>query len=80
MIINAKDNNDNTTTVVFRDDFVDEIKEMKINLSFNDFVEQYNNWMDNGIVIQKAFPTLSADEREFLMTGLTPTEWDDLIK
>lgn len=30
----------------------------------------------NGALIQDAFPNLSADEREFIMTGITPEEWD----
>jgi len=30
-----------------------------------------------GEVIQNAFPNLSADEREFILTGITPTEWAD---
>lgn len=29
-----------------------------------------------GAMIQDAFPDLSADDREFLMTGITPEEWD----
>lgn len=36
--------------------------------------EQYANWA-NGTKIQEAMPHLSADEREFLMTGITPEEW-----
>jgi hypothetical protein len=29
-------------------------------------------------LIQDAFPDLSPDDREFLMTGITPEEWDSL--
>ena len=32
-----------------------------------------------GALIQRAFPFLSDDEREFLMSGLTPDMWDDLF-
>ena len=28
-------------------------------------------------LVQVAFPNLSSSEREFLMTGITPTEWND---
>jgi hypothetical protein len=31
----------------------------------------------NGMNVQDAFPTLDADEREFIMTGITPQEWAD---
>jgi len=29
------------------------------------------------VLIQDAFPHLSDDDREFLMTGITPEEWDE---
>lgn len=32
-----------------------------------------------GALIQQAFPFLSAEEREFLMTGITPEEWDEIF-
>ena len=37
--------------------------------------EQYESWTNRGVLVQNAFPELSVDEREFLMTGITPTEW-----
>jgi len=33
----------------------------------------------DGVLIQHAFPTLNADQREFLMTGATPGEWDSVF-
>jgi len=30
-------------------------------------------------LIQVMFPSLDAEEREFLMSGITPTEWDELF-
>lgn len=32
-----------------------------------------------GVLIQDAMPHLSPDEREFLMTGITPDEWADTM-
>lgn len=29
-----------------------------------------------GALIQSVMPHLSADDREFIMTGITPEEWD----
>lgn len=37
--------------------------------------EQIKAWQD-GTLIQDAMPHLSADDREFLMTGATPEEWE----
>ena len=36
--------------------------------------EQYNAW-EQGTLVQDAMPHLTPDEREFVMTGITPTEW-----
>lgn len=35
---------------------------------------QLDAWVD-GELIQNAMPHLTADQREFLMTGITPSEW-----
>lgn len=39
--------------------------------------EQYQNWLQNREPIQNFFPFLSDDDREFLMTGITPEEWNN---
>jgi len=36
--------------------------------------EQLAAWVD-GELIQNAMPQLNADQREFVMTGITPDEW-----
>ena len=36
---------------------------------------QYDHWILHGLLIQEAFPHLSADDREFLITGITAEEW-----
>lgn len=36
--------------------------------------EQLRRW-DSGELVQKVFPHLTADQREFLMTGMTPEDW-----
>ena len=33
-------------------------------------------WIESGKLIQDVMPDLSADHREFLMSGITPREWD----
>ena len=37
--------------------------------------EEVARWTIGGELIQNVWPNLSADEREFLMTGITPEEW-----
>lgn len=37
--------------------------------------EQIKRWQD-GDLVQDVFPFLNDDQREFLMTGITPDEWE----
>ena len=37
--------------------------------------DQIRHWM-NGEFIQNAMPNLNDEQREFLMTGITPDEWN----
>lgn len=46
------------------------VHEMHIDIT----VEQINRWC-KGELIQNVCPHLSSDEREFLISGITPTEW-----
>lgn len=41
--------------------------------------QDLDEWRITGKCAQNAFPNLSAGEREFLMTGCTPQEWDELF-
>jgi len=38
---------------------------------------QIDAW-EQGMLVQSAMPDLSADEREFIMTGITPNEWEGM--
>lgn len=38
-------------------------------------ISKYNN----GALIQNAFPNLSKSDREFIMTGITDDEWNELM-
>lgn len=54
-------------------------KERIIPLGFERFIYAYNAWKIKGVMIQNAFPTLNASEREFIMTGTTDEEWDSMF-
>ena len=43
-------------------------------ISLKDWV----SWRIEGKLAQDVFPSLSVDQREFLITGMTPTDWDAL--
>lgn len=37
------------------------------------------NWGSGQLLAQDAFPELNADEREFIITGTTPEEWQAVM-
>lgn len=41
--------------------------------------KKFEDW-HGGQMIQDAFPELSPDQREFIMTGTTPAEWDAMFE
>ena len=51
-------------------------KENERDIPVNDY--QMKMWM-KGTPIQIAMPNVSADDREFIMTGITPEEWDNMF-
>lgn len=48
---------------------------MEFNMDPKEFNECYLRWR-KGELIQKAFPMLNAAEREFIISGVTPEEWN----
>lgn len=42
-------------------------------------VADYHAWQ-NGELAQNAFPYLSADEREMLISGICPTCWENMFR
>lgn len=51
-------------------------KQVKLDMSLEEVSQCYYNWQMKGQLIQVAFPGLPADQREFLITGYTPEEWN----
>lgn len=65
--------NDKTQCLVFFGD-----KKMIVNCS-QEQLEEGLAKQAQGILIQDAFPFLTADEREFMLTGILPEEWDAMF-
>ena len=49
-------------------------REMELNIT-DEQIMKY----EKGALIQDAFPNLTPSEREFLMTGITEDEWNDIF-
>tara|TARA_Y100000389_G_scaffold103118_1_gene100008 strand:- start:12428 stop:12637 length:210 start_codon:yes stop_codon:yes gene_type:complete len=42
-------------------------------------LSQYVSWERGGILIQNAMPNISLDEREFIISGCMPDDFDSLF-
>lgn len=42
-------------------------------------LEQLDRYYKGGTLIQHAFPNITAAEREFIKTGITQEEWDEIF-
>ncbi|MEK9699192.1 MAG: hypothetical protein VW270_25670 [Candidatus Poseidoniales archaeon] len=37
---------------------------------------EIEHWLNSSMLVQDAFPWIAAEVREFLVSGITPEEWD----
>ena len=61
--------------ISMRNPFSKEVNTLDINIT----KEQYNRFIEGKENIQTIMPKISADEREFLITGMLPGEFDQLF-
>ena len=73
MIIRAS-NDDNAPIQVQVGD-----KAMTFDCPFDQMMRALTEY-DDGATVQEAFHFLTPDEREFMMTGMTPDEWDAMFR
>lgn len=55
--------------------YTKKMNSMEIPLSLEVIKER----LSEGKLIQEAFPELNVDQREFLLTGATPEEWEEIF-
>lgn len=65
---------DNTLRITRTDPFSRQVNTLDLKIT----AEQWSNWI-SGMYIQDAMPHLSADEREFVKTGIMPDSWEKLF-
>jgi hypothetical protein len=51
-----------------------------VSISLERLLAAWYNWQIKGMLIQTAFYMLNAGEREFLLSGTTPEEWDRMFQ
>jgi hypothetical protein len=67
---------DGTAEITRRSPITSTITTLTLPITF----AQFDAWQREGELIQRAFPHLTPDQREFLLTGITPAEWERYIK
>lgn len=77
-IIAFADKEQNFVVVNRRSPFSGKESSMKLNMTGAEYRSAFNAWQA-GTLIQDAFPMLTASEREFIKTGITPEEWDRMF-
>lgn len=55
-------------------------KSIVVDCPLDEMTARWYHWMMKGAHVQYAFDNLNADEREFLITGITPAEWKEIFK
>jgi hypothetical protein len=66
---------ENLTNVTRVSQFTGKVNSMQLPVCYSQIV----NWLDGLGLIQDVMPDLSPDQREFLMTGMTPLEWTNMF-
>lgn len=51
---------------------------MELDITYEQ-LDRVNNRYESKELIQNIVPNLSKEEREFLITGITPKEWNELF-
>lgn len=64
-------------TMIFRrvSPYSGKTNEIQLPYTEAEFIDKFNKWQA-GALLQEVFNTLTADQREFIATGLLPHEWD----
>ena len=55
------------------------LNSMELNVTESQ-MDRFHNRIENGEYVQTIFPNLTSEEREFLLSGITPTEWNETFK
>jgi hypothetical protein len=55
-------------------------KTIIVDCQIEELNKAWRRWQMDGWKVQDAFPFLASHEREFLQTGITPKEWNEMFK
>lgn len=55
-------------------------KSIVMPINIEELSQCWYNWQMKALHIQEAFPHMIPEYREFLLTGITPEEWNEIFK
>lgn len=61
-------------TITRKSPFTGKLQALEIPLTQAQYDDAMDRWV-GGTLLQNAFPTLDAGQREFIKTGISPQEW-----
>ncbi|MBM4511706.1 hypothetical protein GS425_17295 [Rhodococcus hoagii] len=67
------------TAITRRSPFTGQTNAREINVAEEKIIAWENTPRQQRPFVQDFFPELSADDREFILTGITPEEWEGLV-
>jgi hypothetical protein len=67
-----------TSTIVTATNFEGKLNDMVIPMKMDEFLKSFGKWQA-GALIQNTFPTLNGEQREFILTGTTEEEWNEMF-
>lgn len=76
MYVQMKSLSDKCITVSKISNFSGKMNTMELPIRPLEFSRLVDRWKTNGEYIQDVFPMLDEDQREFLISGMTPAEWN----
>jgi len=77
MYVQMKSLSDKKVTVSMVSNFSGKTNTMELPIRPMEFSRLINRWKTNGEYVQDVFPMLDDSQREFLISGVTPEEWDE---
>lgn len=78
-ILDWAPNGEDSILVTAESEMTGEVNTMTIPMSEGPFQESLLQWIMDDKHIQDAFPNLTPPQREFIKTGATPEEWEEIF-
>lgn len=72
---------DDNKTIINAISLTGKVNSIEVDMSPVEFLEAFHRWnnRENRVLIQDAFPKLDKNQREFILSGTTKEEWEEMF-